>query len=683
MTDMDDSSIKKENSSLLSATSPIKLLSKPAKQKKAAGKQQDLLKLETVPLNDIRRSIPRIFATMMNRGQTEDILHRLKSICDANQFVFVLTHIPSSQKSNTTPGEALSALSPRLASLDQEDQACPQSLKAPSSDSLRSVGESLPTVTNTTNNTRNPLNNTNNTPNTGNSMNNDSPLCPSSITYREIHGIHATSQYLGMFFTCVPDGIYICKDTQHYRGSSSSCGSGGGGRGSNSQIHCAYEFTGSVVYEMRVDNGVLTTHSNNLSPTHNNNNNNHLHDTSNNGQRDLYTPVPGHAHGKKRPSPAHGKHPSTSTSNNNTNTSTCASTMATIGTMHVSKMPSDEEKSVLSSGLEDSTASTRSMSHSTSMANVNITLEDALGGLAALAHAAEVYGSHMPVHTPAAATAGVPPHTTPHTTPHTSSYIPPHTSPHTTTTTPPHTAPHTIPPHTKSTNIPPPLVLPSKKRRKPDPASQCNNNNSSSTDLSPRSTEITLGYEKFTVRTRIPLSPSPTPSPTHYTLLCSAGTTFSPGDVLVPAPRPLHWRGVVVFSLTPQKRVSRIEMRFSEVAEDGRTADGQTGEDTSSPRNLSSPSDTQSSASEEGPGAYAQAPLPAAEHASSSGTSSSIYQYIDAHSAHTTQHSVYTHLALNYLNSHAMLQEEAEAEEEEAEGDEEGDEEGGDGVGKE
>eukprot|EP01031_Cornospumella_fuschlensis_P035635 gene35635-43220_t len=417
---------------------------------------------------------------------------------------------------------------------------------------------------------------------------------------------------------------------------------------------------------MRVDNGVLTTHSNNLSPTHSNN---HLKDSNN--QRDLYTPVPGHAHGKKRPSPAHGKHPSSSASNNN-NTSTSTS-MANIAAMHVSKMPSDEEKSVLSSGLEDSTsnpASTRSMSNSTSTVNINITLEDALGGLAALAHAAEVYGSHMPVHTPAAATAGVPPHITPHTTPH--------TSPHTTTTTPPHTAPLTIPQHTKSTNIPPPLVFPSKKRRKPDATSHCNNNSGSSTDLSPRSTEITLGYEKFTVRTRIPLGPSSTP--THYTLLCSAGTTFSPGDVLVPSPRPLHWRGVVVFSLTPQKRVSRIEMRISEVVEDGRTADGQTGEEMSSlagacPRNLSSPSDTQSSASEEGPGAYAQA-----EHAASS----SIYQYIDAHSAHTTQYSVYTHLALNYLNSHAMREEEAaEAEAEEGEAEAEEEDEEGDGVGKE
>lgn len=132
-------------------------------------KRMTELKTETIPLNDVRRSYPRIFATMMNRCQTEDMAARLAAIADSQHFTFVFH--------NT----------------GLHDACAPK--------------------------------------------------------YREIRGIDATARFLGVFFQTTPDSIFLMKDHQFYK------------RSNSSQIHCSFELSGSIIYQMIVSNAAVSVNS--------------------------------------------------------------------------------------------------------------------------------------------------------------------------------------------------------------------------------------------------------------------------------------------------------------------------------------------------------------------------------------------------------------------------------------
>lgn len=139
-----------------------------SKNKKRKRNLQEL-KAETIPLNDARRSYPRIFATMMNRCQTEDIAHRLSAIADTQNFIFIFQN------------------------KDIHDHICPK--------------------------------------------------------YRELRGIDCTSRFLGVLFQTTPDSIFVMKDYQFYKKSTSS------------QIHCNFELTGSSIYQMVIQNATCVVQS--------------------------------------------------------------------------------------------------------------------------------------------------------------------------------------------------------------------------------------------------------------------------------------------------------------------------------------------------------------------------------------------------------------------------------------
>lgn len=127
------------------------------------------LKAETIPLNDVRRSYPRIFGTLMNRGQTEDIAQRLASIADPQSFVFVM-HCK-----------------------DLHDTVAPR--------------------------------------------------------YRELKGIDCAARFLGIFFQTTPDSIFVMRDHQFYK------------RSTSSQIHCNFELMGSIIYQMNIQNATCLVQS--------------------------------------------------------------------------------------------------------------------------------------------------------------------------------------------------------------------------------------------------------------------------------------------------------------------------------------------------------------------------------------------------------------------------------------
>eukprot|EP00981_Chlorochromonas_danica_P008028 scaffold1945_cov181-Ochromonas_danica.AAC.23 len=151
-----------------STTTAFSTVADHSKNKKRKRNLQEL-KAETIPLNDARRSYPRIFATMMNRCQTEDIAHRLSAIADTQNFIFILQN------------------------KDIHDHICPK--------------------------------------------------------YRELRGIDCTSRFLGILFQTTPDSIFVMKDYQFYKKSTSS------------QIHCNFELTGSSIYQMVIQNATCIVQS--------------------------------------------------------------------------------------------------------------------------------------------------------------------------------------------------------------------------------------------------------------------------------------------------------------------------------------------------------------------------------------------------------------------------------------
>lgn len=68
--------------------------SSSSKVKQKTKKKSNQLVQETIPLNDIRRTYPRLIETIMNRGQVEDCENKLSSICvKDSSFLLIISAI--------------------------------------------------------------------------------------------------------------------------------------------------------------------------------------------------------------------------------------------------------------------------------------------------------------------------------------------------------------------------------------------------------------------------------------------------------------------------------------------------------------------------------------------------------------------------------------------------------------